>query len=313
MLENTYLPEGSLIATKENSEYLSCLQGLERALAQGKILEAVAIQCDGEMNLTVDLGCIFGYISKNECAFNSDGDSVKDIAIISRVGKPVCFKILSICRDENNQIIAKLSRRLAQIECMNNYIMSLMGGDIISARVTHLEHFGAFVDIGCGVVSLLSIDCISVSRISHPKDRFYVGMSIKVVVKSVDYISGRVCVSHKELLGTWEENASKFCIGQTVMGVVRSVEEYGIFVELAPNLAGLAEYKAGVVVGQMAAVYIKNIIPDRMKIKLVIIDSCKNESPGRKLDYYVEPNAEHMDYWKYSPSGTCKVIESRFV
>jgi len=313
MWENTYMPEGALIGTKENTEYLSCVQGIERAMAQGKILEAVAIRCDGSMNLTVDLGCIFGYISKNECTFNNDGDAVKDIAIISRVGKPVCFKVLSLCRDENGQLVAKLSRRLAQIDCMNNYVMSLMRGDIIPARVTHLEHFGAFVDIGCGIVSLLSIDCISVSRISHPKDRFFVGMSVKVVVKSVDYISGRVCVSHKELLGTWEENASKFSIGQTVMGVVRSVEEYGIFVELAPNLAGLAEYKAGVAVGQMAAVYIKNIIPDRMKIKLVIIDSCKNDSPSKKIDYYVDQNAEHIDYWKYSPQGTCKVIESRFV
>ena len=61
-------------------------------------------------------------------------------------------------------------------------------------------------------------------------------------------------------------------IGQTVAGVVRSVEDYGIFVELAPNLAGLAELKDGVVAGQTAAVYIKNIIPERMKIKLVIID-----------------------------------------
>ena len=313
MCENTYLPEGSLIGTKENSEYLSSVQGIERAMAQGKILEAVAVLCDGTMTLTVDLGCIFGYVSKNECAFSNDGEAIKDIAIISRVGKPICFKVLSLTRDENGQLVAILSRRLAQIECMTNYVMSLMGGDIIPARVTHLEHFGAFVDIGCGIVSLLSIDCISVSRISHPKDRFYVGMVIKTVVKSVDYISGRICVSHKELLGTWEENASKFSIGQTVMGVVRSVEEYGIFVELAPNLAGLAEYKAGVAVGQMAAVYIKNIIPDRMKIKLVIIDSCKNESPGRKIDYYVEPTAEHMDYWKYSPDGTCKVIESRFV
>lgn len=52
--------------------------------------------------------------------------------------------------------------------------------------MTHLEHFGAFVDIGCGVVSLLSIDCISVSRITHPHDRFSVGDNIKAVIKSVD-------------------------------------------------------------------------------------------------------------------------------
>ena len=48
-----------------------------------------------------------------------------------------------------------------------------------------------------------------------------------------------------------------FNVGQTVCGVVRSIEDYGIFIELTPNLAGLAEYKAGIVSGQQATVYIK--------------------------------------------------------
>ena len=312
-LQKKYLPEGSLLGSVSNFEYLSSERGLERAIADGAIVEAIATSCDGARNLTVDLGCMKGIIRRCDAALVMPGEALKDIAVISRVGKAVCFKVLSICEDEHGRPYALLSRKSAQEECMRAFLGDLIAGDIIDARVTHLEHFGAFVDIGCGVPSLLSIDCISVSRISHPRDRFFVGMPIRVVIKSIDAESGRIFVTHKELLGTWEENASKFSIGQTVMGVVRSVEEYGIFIELAPNLAGLAEYKAGVAVGQMAAVYIKNIIPDRMKIKLVIIDSCKNESPGRKIDYYVEPSAEHIDYWKYSPSGTCKVIESRFV
>ena len=45
---------------------------------------------------------------------------------------------------------------------------NLKSGDIISACVTHLEPFGAFVDIGCGVVSFIGIENISVSRITHP-------------------------------------------------------------------------------------------------------------------------------------------------
>ena len=89
------------------------------------------------------------------------------------------------------------------------------------------------------------------------------------VVKSVDE-HGRVYVSERELLGSWQENVARFSEGQTVRGVVRSVENYGIFVELTPNLAGLAEYREGVTAGQRAAVYIKNIIPEKMKVKLEI-------------------------------------------
>ena len=57
----------------------------------------------------------------------------------------------------------------------DRYIGSLRCGDIIDCRVTHLEPFGCFVDIGCGIASLIPIDCISISRISHPSDRFRVG------------------------------------------------------------------------------------------------------------------------------------------
>ena len=65
-------------------------------------------------------------------------------------------------------------------------------------------------------------------------------MFVKAVVKSIDRETGRIYVSHKELLGTWEENANNFNIGQTVSGIVRSIEPYGIFIELASNLAVLA-------------------------------------------------------------------------
>ena len=120
-------------------------------------------------------------------------------------------------------------------------------GDIIPARVTHLEQFGCFVDVGCGIPSLIPIDAISVSRISHPSDRFKVGQDIKVIIKSLD--NGRIWLSHKELFGTWSENAAMFKTGETVSGIVRSVEDYGIFIELTPNLAGLAEPRHEVSVG----------------------------------------------------------------
>ena len=305
---NKYFPEGSYIATNENREYISSIFGLERALSQGKILEGMALMCDSELNITVDLYGIKGIIPKNEVLL---GEDQKDIAIITRIGKPVCFKILSISEDSNGKKIAILSRRAAQMECMQNYIMTLICGDIISARVTHMERFGAFVDIGCGIVSLLSVDCISVSRISHPSDRLSVGMSLKCIVKSIDYETKRVYVSQKELLGTWEENASLFKVGQTVAGVIRSIEEYGVFIELAPNLTGLAEVKQGLEIGQSVAVYIKNIIPERMKVKLVVIDSSNRESSATPPDYFIQ-NETHLERWIYSPKCCGKVIETIF-
>ena len=307
---NKYLPEGSLIGTAENNEYISSLYGLERARQEGKILEGIVTLCDSDTyTLHVDLCGIDGIISKTDALL---GDEIKDIAIITRVGKPVAFKVVQIICDNGKEPYAILSRKEAQRECLNSYLLDLVAGDIIPARVTHLEPFGAFVDVGCGIVSLMSVDAISVSRIPSPQERFKPREQIKVVVKSIDYESGRIYTSTRELFGTWEENASRFAVGQTVSGIVRSVESYGIFVELAPNLAGLAELKDGVSAGQGCAVYIKSIVPEKMKIKLVIIDSYDTASQKR-AEYFVDTDrVTHIDYWRYSPPSCDRVVETLF-
>lgn len=318
MIDNFYMPEGTHIYSQENLSYVSSIQGLERASQQGKILEANAIMCDEGLNLHVDLFGIKGIIPREECVLSQNGEQIKDIAIITRVGKPVCFKVLSI-EQVGDSYRAILSRRAAQIECKNYYLSSLLAGDIIPATVTHLDNFGAFVDIGCGIVSLLSIDCISVSRISHPSDRLSSGAKINVVVKSNDEESGRIYVSLKELLGTWEENASEFSVGQTVSGIVRSIENYGVFIELSPNLAGLAELKddnptfRNLKIGDSVSVYIKSILPDRMKIKLVLIDVNQSSPLPTPLRYFINTKEiDHLASWRYSPARCIKVVETVF-
>jgi small subunit ribosomal protein S1 len=191
---------------------------------------------------------------------------------------------------------------------MESFISSLRKGDVVDAKITHLESFGAFADIGCGIVALMPIDAISVSRIEHPKERFSVGMDIRAVVRSKE--NGRISLSHKELLGTWEQNAARFRAGETVSGIVRSVEHYGAFVELAPNLAGLAESRAGVEAGQQASVYIKSIIPEKMKIKLIIIDTFDYKYNPKPPEYFCKER--HIDRFLYSPEGCKKHVESVF-
>jgi small subunit ribosomal protein S1 len=118
-------------------------------------------------------------------------------------------------------------------------------------------------------------------------------------------------MTHKELLGTWSENAEHFSVGQTVSGIVRSIEPYGIFVELAPNLAGLAEYRDDICAGGSASVYIKNIIPDKMKVKLVIVDTFPAPEMKEKcFDYKI--SSGHIDKWVYSPEECSKIIETDF-
>ena len=304
---NGFYPEGCLGSITERGKVFTPTQ-LAEAQVKQTVLEAVVTMCDAAHNLIVDLGCVKGIIPREEGAIGISDGSTRDIALISRVGKPVCFVITKLCTDESGKLYALLSRKKAQELCKTYLMTERKIGDIIEAKVTHLESFGAFCDIGCGNIALLPIDAISVSRISHPSDRFHVGESIRVIIKSIAD-DGKITLSHKELLGTWEENAALFSAGQTVTGVVRSVEDYGVFVELTPNLAGLAEPREDVFIGQRASVYIKSIIREKMKIKLIIIDSFDAVySPEIKYFY----TGDSLDSWDYSPEDCCKRISTRF-
>lgn len=302
------LPEGFLINTKENIQCLSSYENFHKAYTAQKQLEARAIYCDREHNLHIDLGFIHGIIPREECAIGIKEGTTKDIAIIARVNKPVRFVIEDI-KSMGDKKTAFLSRRKVQEEFQAQLNKEILTGDIITATITHLESFGAFCDIGCGINALLPIDNISVSRIPHPNVRFDVGDNIKVIIKSFDE-EGRATLSHKELLGTWEENAEKFHIGETVSGIVRSVENYGIFIELTPNLAGLAEYTPAVFDGQQTSVYIKSIIPEKMKVKLIIVDAFDANYPKKKPEYFIKNG--HLDYFRYSPYLSEKIIETFF-
>lgn len=304
-----FMPEGALISTRENLDLLTSKSLLREAYFSRKIIEARAVMCDKEHNLHVDLGVMKGIIPREEGAMGISDGTVRDIAVISRVNKPVAFRITDFVDDGFGHTRAILSRRSVQEECVREYISHLRAGDVIDAKVTHMEPFGVFADIGVGVSALLPIDNISVSRIPHPSVRFKTGENIKAVVKSVDADS-RVTLTFKELLGTWEQNAAEFSPGETVPGIIRSVEKYGIFVELKPNLAGLAEYIPDVHPGQHASVYVKSLIPERMKIKLIIVDSFDAEYPDTPTEYYTD--ADRIDRWVYSPECCEKVVETVF-
>ena len=282
---------------------------LRAAMASREILQSTALAFDTQRQLRFELGGVKAVMPFAQCADGAENGTVRDIAVLTRVGRPTCFVIESLDADETGQPVYRLSRAEAQRMCKADYLDALQPGDILPCTVTHIEPFGAFCDVGCGISALLPIDCMSVSRISSPADRVSVGQQILCAIKSRD-LQGRFVLTIRELLGTWEENAAGFTVGETVVGIVRSVEEYGTFIEIAPNLAGLAESCTDLVPGQAVSVYIKNILPEKMKIKLVIVNHSLNQRHRFELKYFITEG--RLDRWVYSTPESPKRIETDF-
>ena len=276
------------------------LSDLKTALENGEILEAAARRCDPDHTLRFTLGSVDARMPRQEAIAPWISGADRDIAVLSRVGKETCFTVKAIGADEKGAPTALLSRREAQEKAMDYFLGNLEPGMVLACRVVRLETYGAFLDIGCGVVAILPIEQISVSRIQHPRERFQEGQKVLAAVLSFDKERKRITMTHRELLGTWMENASRFAPGEAVEGVVRGVKEYGSFIELTPNLSGLADAKGDLAPGDRVSVYIKSIRPERMKIKLQVIQKL----PPAKLEpirYQITDG--QLDRWVYSPPG----------
>ena len=300
----TYRTEGNY----RSADRLSAAE-LRAAMASREILQSTALAFDTARQLRFELGGVRAVMPFEQCADGAETGSVRDIAVLTRVGRPTCFVIEELGTDEAGQPCYRLSRAEAQRRCRAQYLDTLEAGSVIPCTVTHIENFGAFCDIGCGIAALLPIDCLSVSRIASPADRVQVGQQLLCAIKNRD-VQGRIVLTLRELLGTWSENAACFAAGETVVGIVRSVEDYGVFIEIAPNLAGLAEPDTALHPGQTVSVYIKSILPDKMKIRLVVVNKNLNQKMRFEPHYFVTRG--RLDRWIYSTPQSRKQIETVF-
>lgn len=258
--------------------------------------------------LHFNLGGYKAVMPLEETAFTFGTGAPKEAAVVTRVNKKVCCVITDITGTGRDTVI-HLSRKAVQEKYYNESVLKLRPGDVIPCCVTHVDSFGVFCDIGYGITALMPIDFMSVSRINSPADRFYTGQNILACVKAIDG-SGRIVLTHKELLGTWLENAQLFRPQTVTTGIVRSIEDYGIFIELMPNLAGLAEISDGIEIGDTVNVYIKSILPDKMKIKLVILDKEQAPQYQKEIKYFITNG--HINCWRYSTDSGVKNIYTEF-
>ena len=250
MMYQKYIPEGW-----NDKKEIYTQEELQNAMKKNKVLESTVKEYDRN-NTYIDLGNNnIGIIPKNK------------LGVYNKRNKYIQFKVEGI-----NDNIYMLSRKAVQEESLNWAINELECGEKINGIVRGIENYGAFVEIGGGTVGLLHIEDISKARMKSPKERLSIGQKIPVIIKSINKEEKKLNLSYKEILGTWEENIKDFKEGQIVKGIAREIAKgnKGIFIELKPNLVGMAEYKKGIEYGQNVNVYIKKIIPEKEKVKLII-------------------------------------------
>lgn len=248
------------------------LKQLEEIKNKQEVLDMYVTDIDDSFNMIGVIGKNIKAIIPRDESSSIVGDDglVEEKHIINKKGKilHVCIKEI-INNNDNIELI--VSKKILELKVRKWMYMHLKPGMRLKGVVVSTNDYAAFVDVGGGVTGILKLENISDILIQKASDVLHIGQRINVIVKKFDRDTGRIELTYKEILGTFEDNISKFKEGDIVDGTIRNRIKSGIFVEIAPNVVGLAEHVNGLEYGQKVLVSIKRIIPEKKKVKLIII------------------------------------------
>lgn len=257
---------------KKKSEKIYSIKQLEKIKEEQQVLDMYVQDIDESLNMIGVVGKdIKAMIPRDEASsIVGDDGLVEERFIVNKKGKviPTCIKDI-IVRDDKAELI--LSKRILELKVRSWMYVHLKEGMKLKGVVVSTMQHAAFIDVGGGVTGILKVQDIADFPLQHTHDMLHPGQRLEVIVKKYDRDTGRIELSYKELLGTFEQRVKKIKEGDIVEGIVRNRIKSGLFVEIKPNLIGLAEHVNGVEYGQKVLVSIKKISLEKNRIKLVII------------------------------------------
>lgn len=166
----------------------------------------------------------------------SGGDKGKILERLrSFIGTSMRVKILD-CDPQEDKLI--FSEKSLWEEEQKDLISKYKVGDVVEGAVTAVADFGAFVGFD-GLEGLVHISEIAWQRLDNPADVVKVGDKVRAKVLNIQ--GSKIFLSIRALIDDpWKKAQERYVVGQIVQGHVLKVNPFGVFVELDPEIHGLA-------------------------------------------------------------------------
>lgn len=220
---------------KKSWEELGVLQ------ASGETVEAEVIEAN-KGGLLVRLGHLDGFLPVSQ--LNQDhyprvpgGDKSRIFEKLKEfVGQKLKVKVLDANSKEEKLIVSeKKIEEDNQIERIGAHRV----GEVVEGPITAITDFGAFLEFDSGITGLIHISELAWQRIEHPSEVAKIGDTVKAEIININ--GPKVFLSTKRLTpDPWKNVEERYKVGQEVKGKVRKVNSFGLFVELDPQIHGLA-------------------------------------------------------------------------
>lgn len=168
-------------------------------------------------------------------------------------------------------------------------VRGMTPGMVVRGKVTRIESFGAFVNIGDGVEGLVHVSNLSLKRVDDPNDVLEVGQEVEAKVLDIKDGGQRIGLGIKQMQpDPWEHVATRLQPDTIVEAKVTRLMEFGAFMEIEPGLEGLLHISqmgtgnqqggrrrgaGGLEIGQELSVRVQEVDSFARRISLSRLDS----------------------------------------
>jgi small subunit ribosomal protein S1 len=226
---NVVVSRRAVVEAETSAERQALLDNLQ----EGAVVRGVVKNLT-EYGAFVDLGGIDGLLHITDMAWKR----VKHPSEVVNVGDEMDVKVLKFDRDRN-----RVSLGLKQLgeDPWQNIARRYPVSTRLFGKVTNLTDYGAFVEIEEGVEGLVHVSEMDwTNKNIHPSKVVQVGDEVEVMVLDIDEDRRRISLGIKQVQpNPWQEFAANHNKGDKVVGTIKSITDFGIFVGLDGGIDGL--------------------------------------------------------------------------
>jgi small subunit ribosomal protein S1 len=182
----------------------------------------------------IDLGGIDGLLHIIDMSWGR----IQSPSDIIKVGDQVQVKVLKFDREKER---ISLGYKQLMPDPWQSVAERFPKGAHVRGKVVSLTDYGAFIEIEPGVEGLVHVTEMTWSkRLKHPSKILSIGQEVEAVVLEVDSHNRRISLGLKQVTeDPWETLPARYHTGSRVTGKVRSLTDFGAFVEIEDGIDGL--------------------------------------------------------------------------
>jgi small subunit ribosomal protein S1 len=226
---NIVLSRRAILQEERNSLRSEILEQMQEGMIVKGIVKNIT-----DYGAFIDLGGIDGLLHITDMSWGR----VKHPSNIINIGDEIEVKILKFDKEKER---VSLGLKQVQPNPWDEALEKYPHGKKVSGEIVSVKDYGVFVELDDGIEGLIHVSEMSwTGKIKNPAKHYTVGETVEAQVLEVDVENKRISLGIKQLQpNPWDELEKKYPVGTKTKGKVKSVVEFGVFIDLGEEVDAL--------------------------------------------------------------------------